>query len=137
MRRLVSIAVFLSIFAFVPLAAQDESPHVYRVDYIEVLDAKYITYVQEVLIPVWDEFVRRGLVISYDIIARWTGTEDFTHMVVSEYASWDDADALTNAAYADASQAVHGTTYAEASAEYTPLSEIRTIRSDVYVSVRP
>jgi hypothetical protein len=33
MRRLVSAAVFLSIFAFVPLAAQDRSPELNRLDY--------------------------------------------------------------------------------------------------------
>ncbi len=53
MRRLVSIAVFLTVFAFVPLAAQDDGPNVYQVRYATVLDAKYITYVQEVLFPVW------------------------------------------------------------------------------------
>ena len=138
MRRLVSIAVFLSIFAFVPLAAQDDGPTVWEVMVIESLDAKYTTYLQEVLYPVYDEMVRTGVLISYDVLVPWTGSGETTHMAIVEYPSWDDLDGPSAAQYNEASQAVHGIPWTEVTADYFPLSEIRKVTSrNVYGSTKP
>jgi hypothetical protein len=136
MRRILSVAVILSVLWFVPLAAQDDGPNVYLVRYITVLDAKYLTYFQEALIPVWDEFVRSGKLVSYDIAVQVSGSGDVTHIAVEEYADWDAADGLLGA-YEEASQAVHGRSWAEVTEGYYPLDEIRKIRTDIYWSIKP
>ncbi len=136
MRRTLSVAVFLSVFWFVPMAAQDDGPNVYFVRNITVLDAKYLTYFQEALIPVWDEFVRSGKLVSYDIGVQVSGSGDVTHIAVEEYANWDAADELLGA-YEEASQAVHGRSWAEVTEGYYPLDEIRKIRTDIYWSIKP
>ncbi len=137
MRRLVSVAAFLSIFAFVPLAAQDDDPNVYRVTSIEVIDQEYYTYVQEVLYPVWDEFVNMGLFVSYHGLDQFSGAGEVTILSIMEFPDWDTANEL-GAAYDEASQAAHGTTWAEAAGEYFPLSELRKIiRVEFYGSIKP
>ena len=136
MRRLVSIAVFLTVFAFVPLAAQDESPHYYRVNYVQVLDAKYYTYLQELLYPMYDYWVSKGLVISYDGIRQYTGAGEVTMLGITELPSWDGADAFTAEEYAEASQAVHGMPWADAIEGYV-LAEMRKItRREFYWSIK-
>ena len=138
MRRLVSIALFFTVFAFVPLAAQDDGPHWYRVNYVQVLDARYYTYLQEVMYPVYDEWIKTGLIVSYDGIRQYVGAGEVTMLGITELPSWDSADDFTPEAYAEASQAAHGKPWAEARAEYPPLSELRTIiRREFYRSIKP
>ena len=138
MRRLVSLAVFFAVFAFVPLDAQDDGPTVYDVNYIEVLDAKYNTYLREVLFPVWDEFVRRGVIISYHVMRQYSGAGEADILGITEFPNWDGADELTGTLYEEVSQAVHGAAWAAVNEEYWPLSEIRNlIRTEVYGSVKP
>jgi len=137
MRRLVCIAVFLAVFAVVPLAAQDDAPNVYRVNHVQVLDAKYYTYLQEVLYPMYDEWVKAGLIVSYDGIRQLSGAGEVNMLGITELPNWDAADDFTAAAYAEASQAAHGKSWAEATEGYI-LSEMRKIiRREFYWSIKP
>ena len=138
MRRFISVAAFLTVFAFVPLTAQDDGPTVTTVNYIEVLDARYYTYIREVLFPVWEEFVEMGLIVSYDFLRPGAGVEGIDFVGVTQYPNWDGVNDLTTDAYNEASQAAHGMPWAEANAEYRPLSELRSIiRNEVYRSIKP
>ncbi len=138
MRRLVSLFIFLAVFAVMPLAAQDDGPHVYDVNYINILDSKYMTYLQEVLFPVWDEFVNRGIIISYHVMRQYSGAGESDIIGITEFPNWDGVNELTSAAYNEVSQAVHGMSWADVNEEYWPLSEIRTlIRTEIYGSAKP
>jgi hypothetical protein len=136
MRRLVSIAVFLAVFSFVPLAAQDDGPNVYRVNYVQVLDATYYTYLREVLYPVYDEWIRMGLIVSYDGIRQWTGAGEATMLGITELPNWDGADDFTPAAYAEACQAAHGMSWAEAREGYVLAEMRKIIRSEMYATIK-
>ena len=66
MRRLIFLAVFLSIFAFVPLAAQAASGHVYGFRYHQVHQGQGQAYAEvyaTVIRPVYDVAKERGLIV--------------------------------------------------------------------------
>jgi hypothetical protein len=111
---------------------------VYRINYVQVLDARYYTYLQEVLYPVYEEFIKMGLIISYDGVRQVSGAGEVSMLGITELPNWDGADDFTAAPYAEASQAAHGKPWAEANAEYRPLSELRKIiRTEYYWSIKP
>ena len=136
MRRLVFTALCFAVFSFVPLAAQDDGPNFYRINYIEVLDSDYYTYLREVLYPVYDEWIRMGLIVSYDGVVQMTGAGEVTMLGITEFPTWDVGDNFTRDMYDEASQAAHGMPWAEAVADYT-LSELRRIiRTELYQTIK-
>ena len=92
MCRLGSIAVFLAVFTVVPLAAQDEGPHVYVVTYIKAKPdraAEYSRYWNEILGPLYDEFVKHEDMVSYHMLGQWPGIGPYSHVLIIEWVNWD------------------------------------------------
>ena len=142
MRRLVSIAVCFTVFAFVPLAAQDDGPNVFRVNFIKALPGKAALYsaaVQEYLVPRNEELVMRGYLVSYQTIRQNAGAGEYTHVHIFEYANWDAANDDAQSVNDDACRAVFGgKTCQEKLAEYGDLSTIRVfVRNEFYTSLKP
>jgi hypothetical protein len=137
MRRILSIAAFLSVCCIVPLAAQDEVPHNYRINYVQVLDAKYYTYLTELLYPMYDYWVEKGLIVSYDGIRQYTGAGEVTMLGITELPSWDAAMDFTDEEYAEASQAVHGKPWADAMEGFVLAEMRKIIRREFYWSIKP
>ncbi len=76
MSRTTLAAVFLSLATAAPLLGQAQSGHVYAIRYHQVhqgQDAAYNAVYAEVVRPVLDELVKRGVIVSYlDLTqARW------------------------------------------------------------------
>jgi hypothetical protein len=144
MRRLVSIAVFLTIFAFVPLAAQDDGPNVVRVTYHKTLPGKAAAFnarTQE-MVPLYEELIRRGKLVSTQRLIQQAGTGEFTHLNIREYANWDAVNDITSEDFDAACQTVFGMTMEERQAEmvqkYGELETLRTrIRREFYSSLKP
>ena len=145
MRRLVSLAVFLAVFSFVPLAAQDDGPNVTVAAYFKTLPGKadaYNAYVREFFVPLNDESVRRGQLVSVQILVQAAGAGEFTNIYLMEYANWDAANDDTPEEMDAACQTLFGMTYAEKRAEldlkYGEVSTLRTlIRTEHYTSLKP
>ena len=141
MRRFVSIAVFLSIFAFVPLAAQNDNGHVFVTLYYKALPeqgAAYNNLIREYFFPYYDEIVKQGALVSFRIVSAWSGTGEYTNMLISEYENWDAVDTPEDGAAA--CEAAFGMTCAEKQQEIGAgdLAELRVfVRRDVWGSLRP
>ena len=144
MCRLGSIAVFLAVFTVVPLAAQDEGPHVYVVTYIMAKPdraADYSRYWSEILGPLYDEFVKHEDMVSYHILEQWPGIGPYSHVLIVEWVNWDAMhDGLTDLgseSWEAACQAAHGMTWAEAMEEVDLTAMRDIIGREIYESVRP
>ena len=146
MRCLVSIAVFLSVFAFVPLAAQDDGPNEFTVYHFKTLPGKAAAYnalLQELTVPNWDEQVRRGLLVSYQPLVQDAGAGDYTVLLILEFADWDAANDRTQFVRDDACRTVFSglTCYekmAEVEQRYGERTTLRTlIRTEHYTSIKP
>ncbi len=146
MRRLVSIAVFLSIFAFVPLAAQDDGPNVFRATYYKALPGKQAAYnaaTREYHIPTREEFVRRGHIVSYETIVQRAGTGEFTNVHITEYANWAAVEGESDEEWEDVCRTVFGgltcdEKIAEVEQTYGERPTLRThIRTEYYTSLKP
>jgi hypothetical protein len=144
MRRLVSIAVFLTIFAFVPLAAQDDGPNVVRVTYHKTLPGKAAAFnarTQET-VPLFEELVRRGKLVSFQRLVQHAGAGEYTNLRIDEFADWDAVNDITSEDFDAACQTVFGMTREEKVAElaqkYGELPTLRTfIRREFYSSLKP
>ena len=144
MCRLGSIAVFLAVFTVVPLAAQDEGPHVYVVTYIKAKPdraAEYSRYWNEILGPLYDEFVKHEDMVSYHMLGQWPGIGPYSHVLLVEWVNWDAMhDGLTDLgseSWEAACQAAHGMTWAEAMEEVDLTAMRDIIGREIYESVRP
>ena len=144
MRRLVSIAVFFAIFAFVPMAAQDDGPHMYTATYIKEKPDKvgeYTKYWNEILAPMYEEFVKHDDMASYHMLGMWSGTGEYSHVFIIEWVNWDAMnDGLTavgSESWEAACQAAHGMTWAEAAAEVDFAAIREIVRRDVTWSIKP
>ena len=141
MRRLASIAVFLAVFTVVPLAAQNDSGHVFLANYWKANPgqaAAYNNYIREYSFPYWDEMVRQGVVVSLKVTTVFAGNGEYTHVFIAEYENWD---AMDDAVDANAvCQAVFGMTCSEKQTEVgaEDLAALRTHdHRDVWFSARP
>ena len=142
MRRLVSIAVFLSIFAFIPLAAQDDGPHVFVASYYKALEGKRVAYntaVQEYVVLLSEERIRRGHIVSYQTLVQNAGAGEFTNVHIFEFANWAAVEGESDEEWDDVCRtAFDGKTCAEKLAEYGDMPEFRTfIRREYYTSLKP
>ncbi len=142
MRRLAAIAVFLSIFAFIPLTAQDDGPNVFNAIYMKARQGKLPVYnaaVREYLLPLNDELVRRGYLVSYETLVQNAGTGEFTNVHIYEFANWSAVADLTQSVRIAACRDVFdGKTCQEKLAEFGDMAELRTsVRREYYISLKP
>jgi hypothetical protein len=144
MRRLVSIAVFLTLFAFVPLAAQDDGPNVFSVSFFKVLPGKAPAY--QAYLNVWaqyyEELVQRGRLVSFQFLRQGAGAGEYTNINLFEFLDWDAADDVSSEEANEVCQAVFGMTCQERDAaffeEYGELPTIRTpVRTEMFGSAKP
>jgi hypothetical protein len=142
MRRLVSIAVFLSTFAFVPLAAQDDGATVFVASYYKALEGKraaYNTWVQEYVPLLMEERIRRGHLVSYQTLVQAAGAGEFTNVHILEFANWAAVEGVSDEEWDDVCRtAFGGKTCPEKLAEYGELATMRTfVRTEHYTSLKP
>ena len=146
MRCLVSIAVFLPVFAFVPLAAQDDGHNEFIVYHFKTLPGRAAAYnalLQELTVPYCDEQVRRELLVSYQLLVQDAGAGDYTVLLILEFADWDAANDRTQYMRNDVCRTVFsGLTCAEKMAEVERRCGARTtlrtlIRTEHYMSIKP
>ena len=137
MRRVVLAAVFLSLATAAPLLGQAQSGHVYTIRYHQVhqgQDSAYNAVYAESLRPVFDEAVRRGVIVSYLDLTQAGGAGRTTHILITEYANWAALDGAFEK-LGEAAQAVLGKPFGEALAD---LPEIRDyLRTEYYTSIVP
>ena len=91
MRRIVLAAVFLSLATAAPLLGQAQSGHVYAIRYHQVHQGQnpaYNAIYAEDFRPVFDELVKRGVIVSYLDLTQSGGAGKTTHIVITEYAHW-------------------------------------------------
>jgi hypothetical protein len=137
MRRIVLAVVFLSLATAAPLLGQAQSGHVYAIRYHQVhqgQDSAYNAVYADILRPVFDEAVRRGVIVSYLDLTQISGTGKTTHIIITEYSNWaalDEAFVKLD----EASQAVFGRPLDEMLAD---LPEIRDyLLTEYYMSIVP
>ncbi len=137
MRRTILAAVFLSLATAAPLLGQAESGHVYAIRYHQVhqgQDAAYNAVYAEVLRPVFDELVKRGVLVSYLDLTQISGTGETTHMLITEASNWAALDGIPQK-LDEASRAVLGKPFGEALGD---LAKIRDyLRTEYYTSIVP
>ena len=95
MRRIALLTVFLALLAPQVALAQSQEGHVYTVLSYNAHTGQENEYSQgyrDWLRPVFDEMVNQGVIVSYLDLVKNIGTDDATHMLVIEYASWADLD---------------------------------------------
>ena len=106
MRPMISLfALFCSAIAtLIQLSAyaQSQQEHVYEVSYYRAHTGSENAYSktwQDVIVPIFNELVSRGSIVSYLQLRKSVGDlTDSTHMILTEYPNWD--------AYANFSQAI-------------------------------
>ena len=137
MRRTALAAVFLSLATAAPLIGQAQSGHVYAIRYHQVhqgQDAAYNAVYAEVVRPVHDELVKRGVLVSYLDLTQAGGAGRTTHIFITEYANWAALDGFPEK-LDEASRAVHGKPFGEALGD---LAKIRDyLRTEYYMSIVP
>ncbi len=137
MRRTILAAVFLSLATAAPLLGQAESGHVYAIRYHQVhqgQDAAYNAVYAEVLRPVFDELVKRGVLVSYLDLTQISGTGETTHILITEASNWAALD-RTQQDLDEASRALLGKPFAEVLGD---LAKIRDyLRTEYYMSIVP
>jgi hypothetical protein len=137
MGRLVSIAVFLTVFAVVPLAAQATSGHVFGIRYHQVhqgQDQAYAEVYATVIRPVYDVAKERGLIVSYLDLLQNAGTGKTTHVLITEYSSWAAME-TANQSFGEISREVLGRPLSEAVAEWAQFRDF--LYQEYYTSVVP
>jgi hypothetical protein len=115
-----------------PLASQVKPGHVYQVGYFQTLPGKAAAYnkaVAEIVIPVFDEMVKRKALVSYLAVEQRTGAGEYSHLYIWEFSDWAAFGAY-EARRNEAVQAVHHKSVSEAFAGFPELR--RPIRVESY-----
>lgn len=120
-----------------PLAGQAKPGHVYVVGYYQVLPGKAQAYskaIADVSTPVFDELVKRKVVVSYLFIAQNAGAGEYTNLAIIELANWAGLDGF-DAKLNEATQAVLHKSWSDATAGFPELR--RFIRFEHYTPAQP
>jgi hypothetical protein len=126
--------LFALLMLATPLAGQGKPAHVYWVSYYQVLPGKQQAYtkaIAESTIPLYDELVKRKVVVSYLHLAQSAGSGEYTHLIIVEFANWAALDGLV-AKGNDAAQAVLHKSYSEFLAGFVELR--RLVRHEDYLA---
>jgi hypothetical protein len=113
-RSLPTLIALLTLAA--PLAGQAKPGHRYIVGYYQALPGKYDAtdkWVTDIGIPVWDELVKRKVIVSYLQLAQSAGAGEFTHLLILEVPNWATLDGF-GAKVNDAAQAALHKSWSEA-----------------------
>lgn len=142
MRRLISLALFLAVYGLVPLAAQDDGPNVFRATYYKAQpgkEAEYNAAAREYVLPLNEELIRRGYLVSHETLVQNAGAFEFTNVHIYEFANWGAVANLTQSVRIDACRTVFdGMTCQEKLATFGDLENLRTfVRQEYYVSLKP
>ena len=137
MRRIVLAAVSLSLATAAPLLGQAQSGHVYAIRYHQVhqgQDSAYNAVYAEVLRPVFDETVKRGVIVSYLDLTQAGGAGRTTHILITEYANWAGLDGAFEK-LDEVSRAVLGKPFGETIADLPEIPDY--LRTEYYMSIVP
>ena|SRR2546425_2610091 len=116
-----------------PLTSQTRPGHVYVVGYYQVLPGRAQAYgkaIADVSIPVFDELVKRKVVVSHLFLSQSAGSGEYTNLAVIELANWGGLDGF-DAKLNEATQAVLHKSWSDATAGFPELR--RFIRFEHYV----
>ena len=135
MLRFLGVAATLALMAPSYALAQATDGHVWAVHELRAHPGEeeaYTRALQEFDIPITEEVIRRGGAVSQTFLVKHAGNmANGTHLLIIEYASWDDYINASDASDA-ASQSLFGRPYAElAAAEF--MSKRDVIRREVYL----
>jgi len=117
-----------------PVAGQAKPGHIYVVGFYQVLPGKGPAYnkaLADVSIPVFNELVKRNVIVSYQQLVQVAGSGEYTHVFIVEVANWAAFDGI-NAKLNDAAQATLHKSYSEATAEFPELR--RPVRSEYFTA---
>lgn len=117
-----------------PLASQAKPGHVYVIGYYQALPGKgdeYNKALADVTIPVFNEMVKRNVIVSYLQLVQTAGSGEYTNVFVVEFANWAALDGSA-AKLNDAAQATLHKSWSEASAGFPELR--RTLRNEVFTA---
>jgi len=139
MLRVLTLVSALVVFAPTLAASQDNAGHVWAVNELRAhpgQETAYLQAIQRFDLPIGQEVIRQGKAVSQTLLVKQAGNmEDGTHLLIVEYANWDDYIHATEA-LDEASRALFGRPYNQLAAEeYMPLRDV--IRRDVYLSPAP
>jgi hypothetical protein len=115
-----------------PLAGQAKPGHRYSVGYYQTLPGKFDAsekWIADVVLPVFDELVRRKVIVSYLQLAQTAGAGENTHLFIYEVPNWAGLDGFT-ARLNEAAQATLHKSWSEATAGVFEL--FRTVRVEYY-----
>jgi hypothetical protein len=116
------------------LVGQAKPGHVYGVGYYQAFPGKEAAYNRayaDVVIPVFNELVKRNVVVSYLQLTQVAGAGEYTHILIVEYANWATFDGFV-AKRNEAAQAVFHKSYSEVFAGFPELR--RQVRGETYVA---
>ena len=135
MLRILGVAATLALMTPNVALAQATDGHVWAVHELRAHPGEeeaYTRALQEFDIPITEEVIRRGGAVSQTLLIKHAGKmADGTHLLIIEYASWDDYIDATEASE-EASQSLFGRPHAEvAAAEFVSKRDV--IRRDVYL----
>jgi len=107
---------------------------VYQITYFQALPGKEQAYnkaIADATMPLFDELVKRKILVSYLNLAQSVGTGEYTHVLVLEFGNWAARDGL-GAKANEAAQAVLHKSFGESLAGFVELR--REVRSELYTS---
>lgn len=136
MLRMLAVIAALVLSAPTDAIAQDDSEHVWSVNELRAHpgdEAAYLEAIQRFDLPIGQELIRRGQAVSQLLLVKQAGKmEDGTHLLIIEYASWEDYINATENLDA-AARSLFGRPYDELAAEeYMSLRDV--VRRDVYLA---
>jgi len=136
MRRHATAAPLLLLALSGGATAQSATDHVWSVNELRAhpgQETAYTEAIQRYDLPVMEEVIRQGGAVSQTLLIKQAGNmENGTHLLIIEYASWDDYINADNA-LDQAARSLFGRSYPQLAAEeYMPLRDV--IRREVYVA---
>ena len=134
MLRIVMLAVSLALLVPQVAPAQSQEGHVYVVNWYNAHTGQENEYSQgyrDWLRPLFDELVRQGVIVSYLELAKNTGTDDSTHMIMIEYAYWAALDGIAQA-QDEASRRVLGRPMSEMIDDFNQMRDVAG--SETYIA---
>ena len=129
-RSLPTLFALLTLAA--PVAGQAKPGHRFFVGYYQALPGKFEAtnkWVADIVIPVYDELVKRRAIVSYLQLVQSAGARENTHLFIFEVPNWAGLDGF-DAKLNEAAQATLHKSWSDATAGAPEL--FRTVRIEYY-----